>query len=256
MGVDFTNARVDGKSAQVAVCASPTYTMYFAREHKGHEGVRGTPAETHCGTLVHDHDATFHNYGARHQGCLAHVLRYLKDSMNNEPNLTWNKEMHGLLQNMIRAANEARAKGCRNLGSDVVSGFEARYTEVLVKARGEYEYEPPSDYYKNGYNLYKRLGKYKDSHLLFLYDLGVPADNNRCGRKHFTHNHPPVWLELPGGVNCNVLDDVDQCFLPGPFTSLIIGSIISIPLTYNITSQGGFVDDSDPTICGYQKKLQ
>ncbi|MFR7846390.1 MAG: hypothetical protein ACLU8S_01165 [Coprococcus phoceensis] len=42
--------------------------------------------------LVHDHDLTFYHYGANHQECLAHVLRYLKDSIDNEPERTWNKE--------------------------------------------------------------------------------------------------------------------------------------------------------------------
>jgi hypothetical protein len=62
--------------------------MYFARAHKGHEGVKGTPVKDYQHTLVHDHDTTYYSYGAHHQECLAHVLRYLKDSMDNEPGLT------------------------------------------------------------------------------------------------------------------------------------------------------------------------
>ena len=42
-------------------------------------------------------DLTLYNYGTDHQECLAHVLRYLKGSMDNEPDRTWNKEMHGLI---------------------------------------------------------------------------------------------------------------------------------------------------------------
>ena len=41
------------------------------------------------------------NYGAQHQECLAHILRYLKDSMDNEPERTWNKQMRSLIQEMI-----------------------------------------------------------------------------------------------------------------------------------------------------------
>ncbi|MFR7849104.1 MAG: IS66 family transposase [Coprococcus phoceensis] len=51
--------------------------------------------------MVHDHDLTFYHYGANHQECLAHVLRYLKDSIDNEPERTWNKEMRSLVQEMI-----------------------------------------------------------------------------------------------------------------------------------------------------------
>ena len=75
--------------------------LYFAREKKGHEGVKGTVTEDYQGILVHDHDLTFYHYGANHQECLAHVLRYLKDSIDNEPERTWNKEMRSLVQEMI-----------------------------------------------------------------------------------------------------------------------------------------------------------
>ena len=36
---------------------------------------------------------------------LAHVLRYLKGSMDNEPDRTWNKDMHSLVQEMIHFRN-------------------------------------------------------------------------------------------------------------------------------------------------------
>ena len=60
----------------------------ITRAKKGHEGVKGTVAEDYQGILVHDHDITFYNYGTDHRECLAHVLRYLKDSMDNEPDRT------------------------------------------------------------------------------------------------------------------------------------------------------------------------
>ena len=52
----------------------------------------------------------------------------------------------------------------------------------MSSIESEYEYEPPSKYYKDGYNLYKRMLKYKDSHLLFLHDKNVPTNNNHCER--------------------------------------------------------------------------
>ena len=89
MHTDCTNARENGKSCQVYVCATPDgKALYFAREKKGHEGVKGTVTEDYQGILVHDHDITFYNYGADHQECLAHVLRYLKASIENEPDRT------------------------------------------------------------------------------------------------------------------------------------------------------------------------
>ena len=87
MHIDCTNARVNWESAHVFVNATPDGKVYYsASTKKGHAGVEGTPAENYQGILVHDHELTFYNYGSDHQECLAHVLRYLKDSMQNEAN--------------------------------------------------------------------------------------------------------------------------------------------------------------------------
>lgn len=181
MHTDCTNAKENGKNAYVYVCASPDGTaMYFARKKKGHEGVKGTPVEDYEGILIHDHDRTFYNYGTAHQECLAHILRYLKDSIDNEPDRTWNSQMRTLIQEMIHYRNSQE----RDAKPDAEKNrcFEEKYCEILQKARDEYEYIPASDYYKDGYNLYQRMEEYKTSHLLFLTDPRVPATNNEAER--------------------------------------------------------------------------
>ncbi len=56
MHVDGTSARVNGSNHNVVVCSNGAATMYFARENKGHAGVKGTPVETFGGILIHDHE--------------------------------------------------------------------------------------------------------------------------------------------------------------------------------------------------------
>jgi hypothetical protein len=180
MNADCTSARIGGQNVQVYVCATPDIVMYFAREHKGHEGVKGTPVEDYQGILVHDHDTTFYSYGTGHQECMSHPLRYLKGSMDNEPGLTWNMQMRELIREMIHYRNSLDTD--EELDPDKVAGLEADYTKILDTAKGEYEYEPPSEYYKEGYNLAKRLGAYMENHLLFLHDKRVPSDNNLSER--------------------------------------------------------------------------
>jgi len=180
LNTDFTGVRFDGKNAHVAVCTAEDTVMYFARKHKGHKGVKGTPVEDYQGILVHDHDKTFYKYGSQHQECLAHVLRYLKGSMENELHLKWNRQMRELIQELIHYRNKLPPDS--DPDTKKVEAYEARYRQILCLAKEEYEYEPPSDYYKDGYNLYKRLEKYKDNHLLFLYDVRVPTNNNQSER--------------------------------------------------------------------------
>lgn len=179
--VDNTNAKVNGKSAYVFVCAQPEgLVQYFAREHKGHQGVKDSVVEDYQGILIHDHDITFYSYGVGHQECNAHILRYLKDSIQNESHLTWNKQMHALIQEIIHYINSIPEGDYPD--SQLVSQYEARYKQIIETAKIEYEKHPPTKYYQEGYNLFKRMDEYMQNHLLFLHDTRVPPTNNTAER--------------------------------------------------------------------------
>lgn len=182
MNIDFTNASVDGESAQVLICATPgtTNALFIARRHKGHKGIEGTPVEHYQGTLVHDHDTTFYGYGLYHQECMQHNTRYIKGSEENEPELTWNTKMGVLVREMLHYRNSLAED--EELDMQRVAELEKEYDKILETAREEYEYEPPSDYYREGYNLYRRLLEYKTNELLFLHDKRVPSNNSLCER--------------------------------------------------------------------------
>ena len=203
MHTDCTNARVNGESSYVFVCAVPDGgVLYFARGKKGHEGIKGTVVEDYQGTLVHDHDVTFYKYGTGHQECLAHVLRYLKDSMDNEKDRTWNRQMHSLIQEMILYRNGLSES--EEPDPQTVSEFEERYKTILSIAGDEYDYEPPGKYYRDGYNLYKRMKKYKKDHLLFLHNKNVPATNNeaeRLLRKYKRKQAQAVSFRSPSSID-------------------------------------------------------
>lgn len=180
MHVDGTVAKVNGSNHHVIVCSNGMATMYFARESKGHAGVKGTPVETFGGILIHDHEACFYSYGSDHQECMVHIERYLRDSMENEPELTWNREMLELIQEMIHENNTAPEEG---IAEEKITEFEKRYDAIVQTATKEYEESPPSDYYRDGYNLYLRMEEYRHNHLLFLSNPLVDPDNNLCERK-------------------------------------------------------------------------
>lgn len=53
MHIDCTNARINKKSTQVFICATQEgKALYFAREKKGHEAVKGTVAEDYHDNAV------------------------------------------------------------------------------------------------------------------------------------------------------------------------------------------------------------
>lgn len=182
---DFTSARVNGKSMNVMVCATPSVVSYYAREHKGHKGIKDTPVEVYQGILIHDHDRTFYHYGSAHQECDDHALRHLQGSIENEPTRTWNMQMQQLVREMIHFRKRLDPEDKRDpdeIDPDKVKEFEHRYDEILNLAKQEYEYEPPNKYYREGFNLYRKMALYKSEHLLFLHDRRVSYSNSRSER--------------------------------------------------------------------------
>lgn len=142
---DCTNTRMNGQGAYVFISAVPDGSaLYYAREVKRHAGVAGTLTEDYRGVLIHDYEKTFCRYGSAYQECLAHVLRYLKGSMENEPERMWNKEMHSLLQEMIRYVNGLVSGVQRDLAK--ILEYGTRYDQILKTALDEYADVPYSDY--------------------------------------------------------------------------------------------------------------
>lgn len=175
---DATPGRVNGKTVQVIICANEDEMLYSFREHKGHEGIKGTPVETYQQTLVHDHDKTYYSYGSRHQECLAHVLRYLQDSIDNEPELTWNLKMQDFLTSLIHSYKTANSL----FTEEFICSKEHEYSKITSLAEAEYLKHPPKKYYPEGFNLYKRMKQYKESHLLFLRHPEIDCTNNLSER--------------------------------------------------------------------------
>ena len=184
MHADFTCANVGGDGKQVLVLANGGACMMLARESKGHKGIEGSPLADYVGCVEHDHDTTFYSYGASHQECMQHNIRYLVGSVQNEPHLTWNRRMLELVREMIHWRNSLDSEeppGADAL-AEAAADFERRYDKVLELAAGEYGKSPPSGYYRDGYNLFLRLRNYKESELRFLRDMRVDPDNSLCER--------------------------------------------------------------------------
>ena len=180
--IDFTFGRCNGKTTTVAVtCDDKGHVLYQAKEAKGDKGVKGTPAEFNRGTCVSDHDPSLVKLGSQHQDCLHHGQRYSQSSIENEPHLTWNKKMKEVIRGISRYRNSMKL-GEDELDPDVVARLRQAYAEAIEIGRKEYEDIPPTHYYRDGYNLWKRMSENPEEYLLTLKDKNVPPDNDICER--------------------------------------------------------------------------
>lgn len=201
---DFTFGRSCGKQSAVIISATTGgKILYQGRERKGDEGVKGSPVEHYNGTLVSDHETALVKHGGKHQECLAHIKRYVKGVADNEPGKTWGVKMDEWIKESVDYWNEVN-DGVTEYNEKTADMYASRFMGILETARAEYEYEPPSKYYKDGYNTYKRMEESPEEYLLFLRDINVPPTNNlaeRCARKFKRKAHQVMSFRSQEGVN-------------------------------------------------------
>lgn len=140
-----------------------------------------------------------------HQECLAHIIRYCQDSIDNEPELTWSKLMKEHIQRIIHRYKSGE------LGEEELEKLIRGYDEILETAEREYKEHPPTKYYRGGFNLSKRLRKYKNETLAFLTsETKLEYENNlserllrQCKRK----SHAVVSFRSSDSVSayCDIL---------------------------------------------------
>ena len=210
---DFSFARKMGKQTAVIITATNDSVLCQAREKKGHEGVKGSPLENFNNTLVSDHEAALICHGNRRQECMSHIRRHDQSSIELEPNLTWSPSLLEWIKKSIHHRNEYIPEDSSWHEKSEMLILELR--QILEKAREEYEYEPPSDYFPDGYNLYKRMEEDFDSYVLFLKDPTVPPTNNlaeRHARKYKRKAHQVMSFrgEMGDAYYCDGLTIIES----------------------------------------------
>jgi hypothetical protein len=181
IGSDATHVRTSGKQSYVYTFVSDDTAIYRPSEIKGNAPLKDSPIADYKGTIVHDHDRAYYNFGRSHAECNVHILRALKGVEENEPEKIWAARMRALLAEAGELAKAARTKDhlCA-ISEEVIADIESRYDAILAFAKSEYAQDEPinSKYKPEGIALYKRLGSYRDNHLLFLRDPSIPYSNN------------------------------------------------------------------------------
>jgi hypothetical protein len=210
---DFTFARKKGKQTAVMITATEDSVLYQARPKKGDEGVKGTPVELFNGTLVSDHESAIIKHGKRRQECMSHIQRYTIASIENEKKMKWNRRMRRWIRRAIRhwgTYQEENAIVWHKMSVRLIGQF----LEIVQLGITEYEYDPPNKYFKDGFNLCKRMKESPEEYILFLKDPTVPPTNNlseRDARKFKRKAHQMMSFRGDHGDEhvCNALSVIE-----------------------------------------------
>jgi hypothetical protein len=186
---DESGLRVEGQLNWLHVASTDHLTYYDVQPKRGQDGMRAAGILPEFkGRAVHDHWQSYFTFkDCQHALCNAHHLRELQFVVD-QYGQAWAQEMMQLLLD-IKAEVDAALSEQMSLPPERLAHFEQRYNELIVqgleanpppadpppKKRGRRKQSPPK-------NLLDRLQQHMLQVLAFMYDFGVPFDNNLAER--------------------------------------------------------------------------
>lgn len=182
MYTDATSGRCNGKNICVRNYSTKGLTYFVPTNGKGKKYIEETNIlNKYTGTLVHDHETVIYNYGNKHIECNVHVSRYLKGCYENTSN-KWSLKMRSLLCSLNEYRKILIAKKITKLEAEKLERYSKRYDEIIEEGYRENKKVKSKYLRQEEQRLINRLKKYKENHLMFLYDFSVPFDNNLSER--------------------------------------------------------------------------
>jgi hypothetical protein len=187
---DETGVKINGKLHWVHVLTAGDLAYYHCDEKRGNEADETMGVLFgYGGTLVHDHLKGLYSWDCGHAECNAHLLRYLKSVIENEPEYAaYAEEMLKLLVDANDKRKEAKDRNEIGFEEETVKEYDTRYDDIMKRwesAVSEIQKktkDKKSRYKREGEKLCPRLIEYKDEHLLFIRDFNIPFDNNAAER--------------------------------------------------------------------------
>lgn len=182
LNTDATTARCENKNICVRTHSTKNLTLLVPTYGKGKKYIEETNIlNRYTGNLVHDHETVMYNYGNKHIECNVHISRYLKGCYENTKN-KWALKMRSLLCSLNEHKKRLKSKGIEKLEDDKLERYSKRYDEIIKEGYLENKKIKSKYLRQEEQRLLNRLKKYKENHLMFLYDFNMPFDNNLSER--------------------------------------------------------------------------
>lgn len=173
VGTDETGMKIDGKNHWFWTWQNEKSTFIAASNNRGFKTIEenfGQKLDQKI--LVHDCWRTHFKTGANHQLCLAHLFRELK-FLTERYKDPWAARFEKLLKKAIGTEKQMDAENYRRPYA-ARGDIEDNLDELLTG--------PTNEKHKELVKFKKRMLKYRDYLLLFMYHPSVPSDNNGSER--------------------------------------------------------------------------
>jgi len=169
--------------ATVRTHSNAQSTLYTVNPKKDIKGIeRDGILPEYAGTLCHDHESKFFNYGSDNASCCGHLSRTLK-GLRDLYKCPWAGEMRTFVNKMNEYRNKDISKNVLFCDPEKLTFFEEEYDRILEEGRIAIGQMPEGDFGYAEFNaMLNRLTNYKHNYMLFMHDYNVPFTNNLAER--------------------------------------------------------------------------
>lgn len=175
---DATTVKTDGKQTYIRNFSTERNVLYCSSESKSLEALGDFKIlKEFAGQLTHDHETALYHFGTGHGECNVHLGRYLLKN-NEETGNVWSHNLGSFLDGMNHARNERQQKGYESFTPGQLERYSQRYDEIIARGLEQNKQTNGRIAKKEEKALLNRLKKYKENHLLFLYDFRIHFSNN------------------------------------------------------------------------------
>lgn len=179
---DATTSRCENKNVCVRTHSTEKSTLLIPTYKKSKQCIEETGIlNKYTGNLVHDHETVMYNYGEKHIECNVHISRYLRGNYENTQN-KWSLNMRAFLCSLNEYRKSLKEEGIEKFEEEKLQKYSKRYDEIIEEGYLENKKTKGRYLKQEEKSLLNRLKKYKENHLMFLYDFSVPFDNNLSER--------------------------------------------------------------------------
>ena len=181
---DETMLYCNGESRWYHVFSNDNATYYYYHKKRGNiADVEKGLLMIFTGILVHDHLKGLYRFQCDDAECNAHILRYLKYAVEQYKR-KWAQEMIDLLLKIKSSIKSEMLNGNNCLKTEDILKYEYKYYEILAEGNEEFKNDTNryKDYNGDDMKLLRRLKKYGENHLAFMYNFNIPFDNNLAER--------------------------------------------------------------------------
>lgn len=175
---DATPVRTNGKLTYIRNFSTENSVLYSSSEKKDLETLRSFRIlRKFTGAFTHDHETALYHFGSRHGECNVHLKRYLLKNTEETGN-AWSHNLSMFMEGLNHARKELKKGGCTCFTQEQLAHFSARYDEIIANGFEANVTTKGRIAKKEEKALLNRLKKYKENHLLFVYDFRIHYSDN------------------------------------------------------------------------------